>query len=132
MEHKLTTLHHLGIASANIAATEKFVRRSFRVTGTSGPVWDAKLNAELCLLETEGGPAIELVAGPAVTGLLKRRVAIYHVCYEVSALEATLTFLRGGGALPIIPPTPAILFGGRRVAFLQSPIGIIELLETAK
>jgi len=129
MPPALQQLHHLGIATANISEATAFVRRAFAVTGQDGPMFDPKLNVEVVLLFVKDSAAIELVSGAPVSGVLKRRVLLYHCCYEVESLEAQLSRLKDDGALIVVPPTPAVLFNGRRVAFVHTKIGLMELLE---
>jgi methylmalonyl-CoA/ethylmalonyl-CoA epimerase len=129
MTQRLQHLHHLGVAVRSIAQGRQFVERSFPVTDSLGPIWDPGLKAELLLLSIDGTTAIELVAGPAVEKVLARGVVLYHMCYEVDDLKLALADLRAAGGLVVIPPTPAVLFQGRLVAFVHSPIGLVELLE---
>lgn len=91
-------------------------------------IWDPAQEANLCLVETRFG-AIELVEGRPVANILKRGPGSYHVCYEVDNLDGTVQRLQGSGCRPVTAPVEAILFGGRRVAFMLGPTGLIELLE---
>jgi methylmalonyl-CoA/ethylmalonyl-CoA epimerase len=123
--------HHLGIACDDIEATAQFVLRAFAVTSDSGTVEDPLQRASLRLFNAGSNGAIELIAGPMVHGIRRLRMTYYHVCYETPDLDATLTAARGLGALVVSRPVPAILFGGRRVAFVQTPLGLVEFLESA-
>jgi methylmalonyl-CoA/ethylmalonyl-CoA epimerase len=125
----LEHLHHLGVATVNLAQTREFVEASFPVSGCIGPVFDSNLNCELLLLVVRGMPAIELVAGPAVKSIIRRGVMLYHMCYEINDLESVLANLKRAGSLIVISPTPSVLFKGRRVSFIHTPVGLIELLE---
>lgn len=122
-------IHHLGIATTNPDGCERFVRAVFDVTALHGPVFDPNLNANLRMLEVACGPAIELVSGAIVASFTKRKVALYHSCYEVNDLRASIDRFVSGGARLIIPPTPSVLFGGREVAFMHTNIGLIEFLS---
>ena len=132
MTARIHSFHHIGIATDDLAETSRFVMNAFDVTNKLGPIHDPKLKAELLLLSVAGAGAIELVAGSAVQGVLKKGVMLYHVCYEVDDLDAVLVEQKRAGALVIVPPSPAILFEGRRVSFVHSPIGLIEFLERSK
>jgi methylmalonyl-CoA/ethylmalonyl-CoA epimerase len=58
------------------------------------------------------------------------RGGLYHLCYTVEDLEGELARFRRHGCVKISGPTPAVAFGGRRIAFLFTPQrDIIELLE---
>ncbi|MBN6114342.1 HAD-IIIC family phosphatase [Xanthomonas bonasiae] len=121
--------HHIGVACADIAAGVAFVRSQFRVETVGDTVYDPLQDASLCLIQVAGGMRIELVSGPQVAGLLARGITLYHTCYEVDDLEAALAGTLANGGTLVAEPKPAILFDQRRVAFVQTPIGLLELLE---
>jgi methylmalonyl-CoA/ethylmalonyl-CoA epimerase len=123
--------HHLGIACADIEAAAAYVRRAFEVVSDSGTVEDPLQNVRVRLFN-EGLPgAIELVCGPPVERLIAKGLTYYHVCYTTPDIEASLSRLGALGAVPVSPPTPAVLFGGRRVAFAYTLLGLVEFLEDA-
>lgn len=121
--------HHLGIACEKIETTLDFVRSAFSVLNVHSPVFDEKQNVNLCLIELEDGTNIELISGERINALVKKQQTLYHTCWEVENIEDSVKKLYDNGASLILPPTPAVLFDHRRVAFLYSPVGIIELLE---
>jgi len=121
--------HHIGIACQNIPETLQFVKKSFPVTHTTDIIFDANQNADLCLLTLEDDSHIELVSGVAVEKFIKKRQSIYHTCWQVKNIDQAIEKLYDNGAMLISAPKEAILFDNRRVAFLFSDIGIIELLE---
>ena len=123
-------LNHLGIATSNIPKAEKFVRNTHNVTNTIGPIWDPNLKANLQLFEICNGISIELVDGPAVSSLIKKRISLYHYCYEVDDIDSKIIDFKKNGGFVIIKPTPALLFENRLVSFINTPIGIIELLSS--
>ncbi len=96
---------------------------------------DAKLSSEYLA----GMPDVELVwpsgtSGPVNTMLKKKGVGIYHVCYEVDDLAETVETFRAKDLnfLEVVEPRPAVLFGGRPVAFyLFEGFGLVELLGRA-
>jgi len=65
--------------------------------------------------------------------LLERSGAqVYHWCYAVEDVAAVLRGLEQLElcVLPVTPPTPAVLFGGREVSFYQiDGFGLIELIH---
>ena len=81
------------------------------------------------MLAMPDGSYIELVSGAVVANFVKKRVTYYHICYEVDDISKAIEEMSKNGALVVSPPKPAILFGNRNVAFLMSPIGLVELLE---
>ena len=63
----------------------------------------------------------------AVDIFIEKNITYYHVCYEVENLEESIqTFDK---SIIISKPAEAVLFNNRRVAFIMTPIGIVELLE---
>ena len=58
---------------------------------------------------------------------IKKNITYYHVCYEVDNLQEAMTSFKN--SIVISNPVKAILFDNRKVAFLLTPIGIVELLE---
>ena len=88
-----------------------------------------KLNATLTLFETSNGINIELVQGLAVENFLKKKITLYHSCYEVDDIYEKIDVFLKAGAFIIVDPVPAILFEQRLVCFLMTPLGIVELLN---
>ena len=122
-------LNHLGIATKNIKKTEKFVRNTHNVLNSIGPIWDPNLNANLQLFEISNGISIELVEGPKVSSLIKKGISLYHFCYEVDDINCKVSEFKKNGGLVIVKPTPALIFEKRLVSFINTPIGLIELLS---
>ena len=95
-----------------------------------GPIChDALQEADLCWVETAGGLPIELISGPVVAGLVKKGIYLYHSCWQTQDLEGSIADLQAQGALLISAAKPAVLFDQRRVAFLATEAGLVELLE---
>jgi methylmalonyl-CoA/ethylmalonyl-CoA epimerase len=88
-----------------------------------GPSKDAPVKIELISPITEDSP---------VTDLLKKRQALYHLCYEVPDIEAAKTKARKSGAIVITKPVEAPLFDNRKICFLFTKDHyVIELVEGA-
>lgn len=124
--------HHIGIACEDIAKGTAFVEGVYGIQSKSEVIFDPKQNALLCMLYTHDNSSIELISGPQVAGLVKKRIALYHTCWEVENLESAIQSFCENGATLISEPKEAILFDNRRVAFLISDLGIVELLEEQK
>ena len=122
-------LHHLGIATKNIQKTELFVKKTHDLKNSIGPIWDKNLNANLQLLEINNGVSIELVEGPVVSSFIKKNINLYHFCYEVDDINLKINEFINNGGFILLKPTPALLFENRLVTFINTPIGIIELLS---
>ena len=91
--------------------------------------FDPEQRAYLQLLHV-GGLLIELVQGDPAADWLKRGCNLYHICYEVDDLDQTLKEAVRRGNTVVSAPKPAVLFGGRRVAFIMDrSLGLIEYLE---
>jgi len=121
--------HHVGVACRDIDAAAAYVCEGYVVASDSGTVFDPLQDAEVRIFNAGQAGAIELVAGPVVAKLLKREMSYYHICYATPDLEATLAAARALGAIVTSEPKPAVLFGGRRVAFVYTPLGLVEFLE---
>jgi methylmalonyl-CoA/ethylmalonyl-CoA epimerase len=122
--------HHVGIACRDIDEAAAYYGSQYRVESDSGTVFDPLQNAQLRIFNVGTPGAIELVAGPVVEKLLRRDFTYYHICYTTPDLEATLERARTGGGRIASEPKAAVLFGGRRVAFVYTPFGLVEFLET--
>ena len=118
--------HHIGIATRNIDKTLEWVSDHFQISTISDKVYDENQDAYLQMVETID-VKIELVSGNIVDKFIKKNITYYHVCYEVNNLEESLKFFKN--SIVISNPSKAILFDYRRVVFLLTPIGIVELLE---
>lgn len=121
--------HHLGIATDNIPAMQNKLKKLFNIKATSEIIFDPEQNASLCMITTNEGFNIELISGEIVANILKKRQYLYHTCYSTLAIDETITTLVNEGALLVSEPKPAILFDNRKVAFLMTDLGLIELVE---
>ncbi|MFZ1123663.1 MAG: VOC family protein [Candidatus Baltobacteraceae bacterium] len=122
-------LHHVGIACADIDHASEFVKRAFRVHSDSGTVFDPLQNAFVRIFN-EGQPgAIELVSGPIVQAFVAKKTTYYHLCYGTPDIVSTVAAAKAGGSIIVSRPKPAVLFAGRLVAFVHTPLGLIEFLE---
>lgn len=121
--------HHLGIACDDIKETLGFIKNTHRVVAVSETVYDPLQDASLCMITLEEGPDIELISGGAVVNLRKKRISLYHTCYQVDDIAQAINHLVENGAILISEPKNAILFNNHKVAFVHTPTGIIELLE---
>ena len=118
--------HHIGIATRNIDKTLEWVSDHFQISTISDKVYDENQDAYLQMVETID-VKIELVSGNIVEKFIKKNITYYHVCYEVNNLEESIKSFKK--SIVISKPSQAILFDYRRVVFLLTPIGIVELLE---
>lgn len=132
------SFHHVGLASRDPGRAAAFRRAlGYHI----GPlVRDTIQGVDLALASHPTMPSVEIVtpigdAGP-LTSLLRREAEMtYHVCFETPDREGTLDAMRRAGSrvLPVSPPSPAVLFGGRTVSFHRvGGFGLVELLSHAE
>lgn len=122
-------IHHIGIVCKNIEKAIDDFKSLYNITRQSKIVYDDLQKAYLCLLNTDTGLDVEFISGEKVSNLLKTKTSYYHLCYTVEDLEADILRFETNGCLVVSAPKPAVLFGGKRVAFLMTSNGLIELLE---
>lgn len=80
-----------------------------------------------------GAPRLELVAPygsqSPVTPWLERGIKLYHQAFLAADLSAEIERLRAQRAKLMLPPTPAVAFGNRHVAFMMLPnLLLIEII----
>ncbi len=129
--------HHLGVATTHpTRAAEMLTTLGYSLDEA---VWDPAQAVFVRLAHHDAMPTVEIVSpgdGPSPIDRLldKAGAGPYHTCYEVDDLGAAAEGMRDAGhrVFPVSEPTPAVLFGGRRVWFLRvHGFGLIELLESA-
>lgn len=130
MEPDEMRFHHVGIATADIPTMQEYLKSIARVTYITDIVFDEQQRANLCMVTLSDGTDIELISGPQVEKLVKKRNFLYHTCYEVANIEAKIDILVEKGAMLVSEPKEAILFNRKKVAFLMTAMGLIELVES--
>ena len=121
--------HQVGVACRNIREELEIIKKIHDVTDVSEIVFDIEQKAELCMIHTSEGVAIELISGEQVENLIKKRISYYHICFETKDINNEIERLQSIGALLVSDSKPAILFKNKQVAFLQVSYGLIELVE---
>ena len=122
-------IHHIGIACQDIQEAISELERFHTIIQRSEIVYDENQHASLCMVNTDTGMDIEFIAGEQVARMVKKGISYYHLCYEVDDLDTTIDEYLSRGAMMISEPKPAVLFGGKRVAFLHLPYGLVEFVE---
>lgn len=126
-------LHHIGIVSAGIDDSVEKMKKIFGHIKVSQKVYDYRQDAVLCMLTLEDGTKIELIEGSKVQNYLKKRQFLYHTCWEVDNIENAIGMMsEEDGVIVVSEPTEAIMFDGRKVAFVATEFGLLELLERTK
>jgi hypothetical protein len=129
------TFHHFGLAVRDVPGALKVLEGLGYECADE--VYDPLQEVRLVWCAHPIMPAVELVApthqpGPVDNILQHTTEVIYHLCYEATDIDAAVDAIKGSGirVLPVAPPKPAVLFGGRRVGFYQlRGFGLIEILE---
>lgn len=129
------TFHHFGLAVKFPDKAVNFLRGLGYEIGHT--VRDDLQNVNLIFCSSESMPAVEVIfptetEGP-LTSLLKFNTEmIYHICYETSNLDRTLSAIKSdrNRVICVSPPKTAVLFSERKVSFYKiSGLGIVEILE---
>ncbi|MBA4156922.1 MAG: VOC family protein [Gemmatimonadetes bacterium] len=128
-------LHHVGVIVPAIEPALEHYRAVLQMEPTTAAVYDPIQDAKLIMIEPPGGgPGIELIEPASPASPVAKQAGggggLAHVCYEVDDIEAEVARQRQAGALTVQAPVPAVLFGGRRVAFLYLRTKhLIEMVE---
>jgi methylmalonyl-CoA/ethylmalonyl-CoA epimerase len=128
--------HHFGLAVRRPRDAVQFLGGLGYEIGE--PVYDPEQNANLILCRHGAMPAVEIIY-PAkgkspVDNLINLRPdgLVYHVCYAAPDLAASLKWLEDNGlrVVCVVPPVPAVLFGGRSVSFYNIVgMGLCEIID---
>lgn len=120
-------LHHYGFRTGNLelAATQLSLL-GFEVIGSVQDDYD---HVELVLLtNAAGGAGLELVR--ALDGSdAGHDFKWHHLCFESDDFDGDMQKLRSQGFMLFQKPRPAPLFNNKRICWLFSKIGVIELKE---
>ncbi|HXA92275.1 MAG TPA: VOC family protein [Steroidobacteraceae bacterium] len=129
-------LHHVGFVVADIAACVEGFALSLRASWSGEIVTDPLQRVKAAFLTVASDAVlIELVEptgpdSPVQRFLTERSGGMHHLCYEVSDAEAELSRIRTCKGLIVSRPTPAVAFGGRRIAWaLTREKVLLEFLE---
>lgn len=122
-------LHHIGIACADIDQMKRYMEQLYDVVKISDKIYDNLQETELCMITLNDGTQVELVNGKPVEKLVKKRQFLYHICYSTNDIEKKIEEMESMGAKMISEPKEAVLFGEKKVAFLMTQMGLVELLE---
>lgn len=125
-------LHHLGVVVDDVDAAAAAYVQAFGAIDEGTTFEDPLQLARIRFLRL-GDSRVELLAPLRDDSHLKRLagrgIGLYHACYEVGDVAGELERMRGGGAMIVSPPKPAVAFGGRPVAFVICRGLLIELLQ---
>jgi methylmalonyl-CoA/ethylmalonyl-CoA epimerase len=130
------SLHHLGFVVRSIAGSAKGFAASISAEWDGQIIHDPLQRVRVSFFTPRDprNPVFELVE-PAgddapVVDFLKEGGGLHHMCYEVDDMEVCLRQARCARLVIVSPPTPAVAFSGRRIAWLGSRNRLLmELLE---
>jgi methylmalonyl-CoA/ethylmalonyl-CoA epimerase len=130
------SLHHLGFVVASISTVAEDFATSMSAHWDGQIFHDSLQRVRVAFFSPvdHRNPVFELVE-PAgedspVSNFLKKRVGLHHVCYEIDDLESALREANAVGLATVSSPTPAVAFGGRRIAWVCSRSRLLmEFLE---
>ena len=131
-------MHHIGYLVADIGEATRSWSGRFGYEVETPIIEDPAQTALVRFLRQPGSPYwLELVApngpGGKLSAALKGGGGLHHLCYEVADIDEGFRTLRGRGMFPVSKPTPAVAFGGRRIAWLLDPTrALIELVEAGE
>ena len=126
---------HLGLATQNPGKAIAFLSGLGYAVAES--IYDPLQKVNLVMCTSDQMPAVEVISpadepGPLSAVLAGRSETFYHMCYRSRDLAASLLAMKESGlrlAL-VVPPKPAVLFGGKPVSFhMIRGFGMIEIIE---
>jgi methylmalonyl-CoA/ethylmalonyl-CoA epimerase len=131
----LTRLHHIGIATPSIAEAAALYAQAAGVRLTAPPVADAEHGVRVAFGSCDQGSLVEFVeplgAGSPIDQFMRRGGGLYHICFSVPNLDASLAAARAAGGIIVSAPKPATAFAGKFVAFVYlSGNNLIEFVES--
>ncbi len=127
--------HHVGFVVDDIERTAKTYIERFGYEARSVIIHDLVQTAYVQFLCFPGEQVyLEFVSpdGPqsALALALKKGAGLNHICYSTPDIEKTCQQLRTGGLFLVKPPTEAVAFNGRKIAWFADKSGtLFELVE---
>jgi methylmalonyl-CoA/ethylmalonyl-CoA epimerase len=126
------TFHHVGVACRDLdAETEAFGVLGYQPEGVDFVDDGQGIRGRFMV---GPGPRLELLVGLPGSSVLEpwldKGIKFYHQAFVVESLSASLQELRGEGNRMVSPPTPAVAFGGRHIAFVVlRNMAMVELIQ---
>lgn len=128
--------HHVGFVVRSIEQTIQGFVRSLEAHWDGVVVPDPAQKVRVTFLQSRNAadPLFELIE-PAdedspVSAAVKKGGGIHHVCYVVDSIDEQLVRCQEQRAIILRRPTPAVAFGGRKIAWVYTRNKLlIEYLE---
>jgi len=130
------TLHHVGIIVKDLDSYGDAYAKLLGLVPDSDVIHDPIQKVRARFWRDARGGLVELIEptgpdSPAWRESQKGR-GLNHLCFETADIDQTVADAVQQGAMLAGTITPAVAFGGRRIAFLYSlELGLIEFLELA-
>jgi len=127
--------HHVGIVVEDVERSAAIYMQRFGYEARSSIVHDLLQTAYVQFLSFPGEQIfLELVSpdGPesSLALALKKGGGLNHICYSTQDIGETCQKLRAAGMFLIRPPTEAVAFNSRKIAWLADKNGtLFELVE---
>lgn len=126
--------HHMGLACRDLDTEIK----ALEILGyqLESPFFEDPLQRVRGCFMVGAGPRLELLmplddTSPVMPWLAKG-VKYYHQAFETADLRRAIDTLKARRGKVVVPPTPAVAFDGREIAFLLFPnMMLIELIQAA-
>lgn len=129
-------LRHVGVAVPKLEKAAETLEKLFGYKTVSGPFDDPIQRVTVSFLQqgVEDAAEIELIAplteDAPIRAMLAKDIGAYHFCFETTDLDGALLHAKQQGCMVISGPSPAVAFGGRRIAWLYAPTRqLFELVE---
>lgn len=119
--------HHIGYACPSLIEEKQwFECIGFRIEGE--PFEDHRQGISGCFMAGVG-PRVELLENimgrDTLTPWLSSGIRMYHLAYLVSDVDVALAWVSTMRARVVVQPTPAVAFGGQRIAFAMLRNGLL-------
>jgi methylmalonyl-CoA/ethylmalonyl-CoA epimerase len=126
--------HHVGLACRDIEVEQR-AHRLLGYADEGAPFVDPLQRIRGCFM-THGGMRIELLEPAAedspLEPFISRGLKMYHQAFETASIEGSIDELKAAGAALAVPPTPAVAFHQRPIAFLMlRTTMLVELIQAA-
>jgi methylmalonyl-CoA/ethylmalonyl-CoA epimerase len=126
--------HHIGIAVKNIHTSISHYKNSLGWEIHSEIISDPIQRVKIQFMRDENNILFELIEPfdktSPIYSLLKKRISLYHFCYEVNDIITKIEELTKNDFLLITGPVEAVALNGKRIAFLINHDNLtIELVE---
>jgi len=131
----MVRIHHTGVVVRDIYTHyHKYMAHLFPESALSPLIRDPLQKVNAVFIESPRG-CIELIEpadddSPISQTAQQYPAGLHHVCLEVTHLSRQLDLCKAAGQYIISPPTPAIAYGGRHIAFVMGEDRLLwELLQ---